>query len=745
MSQIIKIKRTTGDGKPTTVEAGELFYAYDTASNNGTYSRKLAIGDPSTNTDSPKIVGGEYFTEMLDHTKGTVVANSALIVDANSKLNILNVDNITINGNSITSTDINGDITITPNALGSIILDGQSWPQANGNADEYLTTDGNGTLSWAAVPSGSFTIQDNQALPNTDTFTTGNTLTFEGGTNIETTVSNDNIKIDYTGTTAAIYVNNGLPTLEGTITAAEVRTLLSVDPAGTDNSTDVTIASGSKDYITLSGQELTVGSIDLTDDVTGTLPVANGGTGLNTIAANRIVYSSGVDTLATSAITSFGRSLIDDADAATARTTLGVDAAGTDNSTDVTLAGAYDYLTLSGQQITLNQIDLTTDVTGALPNGGLEFDSITIGTTSIELGASTTTLAGLTQVDVDNLRISGNTISSTDTNGTIALNPNGTGVVSVGSSRITGVADPVDANDAANKAYVDSVAEGLHVHAQVHAIVVDSLASITGGSVTYNNGTDGVGATLTLGTALDLSTDLDGHPVSIGERIIVAGESNAAHNGIYIVTSTTVLTRADDFDTPTEMAGGDFVFVTHGTTYADTGWVLSEPVATVGTDSVSFVQFSGAGAYEAGSGLTRTGTTFSVNVANGIEISSNNVQLASTVAGDGLTYTNGVVAVGGTANRISVSADAIDIASTYVGQTSITTLGTITTGTWNGTAIGTTRGGTGLVSYATGDILYASAANTLSKLTKPSTNDSFLVMSAAGVPSWTNVMDGGTY
>ena len=166
-----------------------------------------------------------------------------------------------------------------------------------------------------------------------DTITT-NTI---GETTIGSGVTVDGVLLQDGGIT----LTTDLPITDGgtgASTAAGARTNLNVDVAGTDNSTNVTLA-GTPDYLTLSGQEITLNNIDLTTDVTGALPVANGGTGSTT--------------------------------AADARTALDVDQAGTDNSTNVTLAGAYDYLTLSGQQITLDQIDLATDVSGALPTANL--------------------------------------------------------------------------------------------------------------------------------------------------------------------------------------------------------------------------------------------------------------------------------------------------------------------------------------------------------------------------------------
>jgi hypothetical protein len=220
--------------------------------------------------------------------------------------------------------------------------------------------------------------------------------------------------------------------------------------------------------------------------------------------------------------------------------------------------------------------------------------------------------------------------------------------VSFAGYKITNVATPVTSTDAANKQYVDDVAQGLHIHAA-------SLAGTTANlNATYSNGTSGVGATLTnAGAQAAFSTD--GVTPSVNARILVKDQTTASQNGIYTLTTVGsgstnwVLTRATDFDTAAEMAGGDFTFIDTGTTLANTGWVSVDEVNIVGTDPVVFSQFSGAGTYIAGDGLTLTGNVFAVGAGTGITVGADTVSIdtalvvrkyaASVGDGSNTTYT----------------------------------------------------------------------------------------------------------
>lgn len=180
-----------------------------------------------------------------------------------------------------------------------------------------------------------------------------------------------------------------------------------------------------------------------------------------------------------------------------------------------------------------------------------------------------------------------------------------------------------------------------------------------------------VRAATTANITLSGTQTIDGVALVAGDRVLVKDQSTGSENGIYVVVDGGAWTRAEDADSDAEVTAGLFTFVTEGTSYADTGWVVAtNDDITVGTTAITFTQFSGAGVISAGDGLVQNGTVFDVV---------------------------------GTSDRITVNADSIDIATTYVGQSSITTVGTITTGTWNATTIGVEYGGTGVTTLASGE------------------------------------------
>lgn len=175
---------------------------------------------------------------------------------------------------------------------------------------------------------------------------------------------------------------------------------------------------------------------------------------------------------------------------------------------------------------------------------------------------------------------------------------------------------PAANNDIANKLYVDNlISTGIAYHAPVQAATTQSLAAQTGGTVTYNNGTAGVGATLTLSVAL---TTLDGYALTNADRILVKNESSSANNGVYTwATGGTVLTRATDADTygtgVNQLSQNDYFFTQNGTINKGNSYVVTTVgTITFGTTAITFSQFSTAQVYAAGTGLTLSGQTFSL-------------------------------------------------------------------------------------------------------------------------------------
>ena len=346
---------------------------------------------------------------------------------------------------------------------------------------------------------------------------------------------------------------------------------------------------------------------------------------------------------------------------ATNALTIGTGLTGTSYNGSAAVTIAIDtavVATLSGTQTLTNKsMSGSTNTFTNIPNNALTNSQITLGTTNIALGGTSLTPAGLTSVTVTQ--------------------------------------NPVAALDLATKQYVDTlVSSGITFHSPVkYEVPSGNLVA------TYNNGAAGVGATLTNAGALVAFTP-DGTVASVNDRILIYNQTNQAQNGVYVVTTVGdgatawVLTRASDADTyalksPNGLGEGDAFFITSGATGAGETYVCNTVgVITFGTTAITFVQISSAQIYSAGTGLTLTGTQFSIS------------NTAVTAGAYGSASSVGAFTVNAQGQLTLASSTAIAINGNQ-----------ITSGT-----VGVAYGGTNLSSYTAGDLIYASGTTTLSKL-----------------------------
>ena len=596
-------------------------------------------------------------------------------------------------------------------------------PNSGGNNEEVLTSDGLGGTSWGTVPRTQYIATD------------GYTGSFKVGTDVLTIVGDGPIYTDFTGSSGG---NNN--TLH-----------INVDLA---TSTQLGVASFSDaDFVVLDGDVELIGTV------------------LQSVSTN-----SGVDAVPYAHnLKIYGYTGSETDPRAGAISTVGYIGTAANGGAKIDIVARLAGYTGTTGVASFNSSNFTVE------NGGVSSKKITIGSTDINLGDSpVTTIAGLTDVTISNLQIhNGNEIGYVgSTTGDIILKPAGSGSVSVNNARITNVANPSSGTDAINKNYADSLVSGLDVKLSVRAATNAALTA------TY---ADGPGTLTNNGALVALSGGLiDGVTLALGDRVLVKDQgittdglgaktagADSVQNGIYTVTTlgsgsaSWVLTRADDSNSNTDVTPGMFTFVEEGTAWADSGFILiTNGAVTLGTTYLTYTQFSAAGQTIAGNGLTKVGDTINIiaSTGSGLTVNADSIQISSTIAGDALTWagatgvldvkydnysigytgSSGYTGSLGAGNPIT-GTNQLRIKSDWPGQTSISTVGTITVGTWNGSVIGVDYGGTGQTSFAKGDMLYGTGyAGSMGKLPMSSTKYQVLRVSNEFYPEWSDI-DGGEY
>lgn len=730
---------------PTSAVNGTIFY--------DDFGRKWTYDGSSWSPDNTIPDAGITTTGLVNYSSQTFGGNKTFANDL-----IIN-GNLTLTNNPLSvSNGGTGRTTITTNSL----LVGNGTSALNfitGNSSNIIVLNASYSPAFVAM-SGDVTINEfgttsigasrvsNSMLQNSS-FVINSTTISLGQTNAIITAN----------TPFNLIRGNGLSYSTGTSFNGSANITVSVD------TTVVATLSDSQTLTNkiINGADNTL-TVRLNQDTSGTLEVSRGGTGLSNIPSNSILIGNGTSALSTTSGSASQLLLINSSSIPTF-TTLSGDV--TINSFGTTAIGASKVTNamLQNSSFEINSTTIALGSTGIIITATTGLNVLSAGTglqfstgtnfngsisRTIRIDSTVATLTGAQTLT--NKNISGTstwtasiipilyggtgsnngsisttntlTFSATGTTSNIVLSPGSNGYIDASTKRIKNVFNPIDDQDVATKKYVDDLSTGLVVKDSARVATTADL------SATYNNGTSGVGATLT-GSATPIL--IDNVSLSTTNRVLVKNQSNLFENGIYEVTTVGtsspstpwVITRTTDADQTADFTEGMFVFVTQGDDNAGTGWVLQTTgTITVGSSDIQFAQFSGNVTYTGVAPIIVDGTNIELDYPLAITYGGTGESTATeafnslspiTSLGD-LIYGDGTSSATRLAGNISttiqflsqvgdgsisaapawytltksdVGLDQVEntALSTWPGSTSLVIVGTVTTGVWNGTAI----------------------------------------------------------
>ena len=715
MATVIKIKKSTGSTAPTALGNGELAYtqATGTSVNGGERLYMGAGAESGGDADHIDIVGGKYYTDLLAASAGVLTADTVVIPDSNKKMDNWIVDNIDINGNTISTTDSAGDLILSPQGAGDINVDSSKIINL---ADPSAAQDA-ATKAYVDATSSGLDVKASCELATTAALAAVTYANGSSGVGATLTAdANGALTVDSVAAVVAdrIVVKNQAAALQNgiyTVTATGAVGAVFVLTRATDFNSSTNVTSGAFTFVEKGTSNADNGYVMTTD---GTITI-----GTTAIAWDQ--FSGAGQVTAGAGITKTGNVLsvnVDDSSLAisgddlqikstyvgqTSLTTLGTVATGTWQGSVIADAYVNDALTISGGTVNGSVIGGSTPSAGTFTT--LTANTSLVGTLGTAAQATVTSLGTLTILNVDNVRVDGNSIVTTNSNGDLALTPAGTGEVDISKVDIDGGA-------------IDGTIVGAATPAAGSFTTLSGSTSITG----------------TLATAAQTNI------TSVGTIVAGAFGTDAAPLTVYSnageIDGNVIGSETPAAGTFTTVTVNDLLTVNAGMAIAgDTTGEITLTVTGVGSqtanlmtveqsDGTDKLQVSAAGVTTAAS-LVATTADINAGTFDGV------VGGTTPAAGSFTTL----------AGTLSTAAQ-----NSITSATSLASVGTVTTGVWQGTDVGVAHGGTGLSAAAKGSVLIANAADTISALDGGGSNDGLLYYTAsADTIAWATSLDGGTF